>query len=192
VQAQHIGARAGNRTLNLGIKRLPTDRLRASQGRPGRLSRIRVLTQSSQRVSRCLSASPGEAVNEAVKSPPVCRCGRLYGLAVLVGDARSREENHPGHESCGQCNLDDTPESNRRRGRPAYPDWARACLNKVVGCGAPSYSHSPEAAKKIEVEGAKRFGRRKAPNATGHQEQSDCRGVPEAKGESPVGIPPHH
>ena len=33
-----------------------------------RLSRIRVMTQSSQRVSRCLTKSPGEAVNEAVKS----------------------------------------------------------------------------------------------------------------------------
>jgi len=132
----------------------------------------------SQRVSR-------RSCQRSCQIPPVCRCGRLYGLAVLVGDARSREENHPGHESCGQCNLDDTPESNRRRGRPAYPDWARACLNKFVGRGAPSYSHSSEAAKKIEVEGAKRFGRHKAPNATGHQEQSDCRGVPKAKGESP-------
>jgi hypothetical protein len=27
-----VGARVGNRTLNLGIKRLPTDRLRSSQG----------------------------------------------------------------------------------------------------------------------------------------------------------------
>jgi hypothetical protein len=67
-QAQRIGARAGNRTLNLGIKRLQTDRLRASHGTSERLSRIRNLTQSSQRVSRCLTESPGEAVNEAVKS----------------------------------------------------------------------------------------------------------------------------
>ncbi len=39
-----------------------------------RLSRIRVMTQSSQRVSRCLIESPGEAVNEAVKRfmSPVC------------------------------------------------------------------------------------------------------------------------
>jgi hypothetical protein len=44
------GARAGSRTLNLGIKRLPTDRLRASQGRSERLSRIRVMTQSSARL----------------------------------------------------------------------------------------------------------------------------------------------
>jgi hypothetical protein len=35
-----------------------------------RLSRIRVMTQYSQRVSRCLNASPGEAVNEAVKRKP--------------------------------------------------------------------------------------------------------------------------
>jgi hypothetical protein len=70
----HDGARAGNRTLNLGIKRLPTDRVRASQGVSVRLSRIRVMTQSSQRVSRCLTESPGEAVNEAVKRfmSPVC------------------------------------------------------------------------------------------------------------------------
>jgi hypothetical protein len=33
-----------------------------------RLSRIRVMTQSSQRVSRCITESPGEAVNEAVMS----------------------------------------------------------------------------------------------------------------------------
>ena len=33
-----------------------------------RLSRIRVMTQSSQGVSQCLTESPGEAVNEAVKS----------------------------------------------------------------------------------------------------------------------------
>ena len=62
------GARAGSRTLNLGIKRLPTGRLRASQGTTSRLCRIREMTQSSLGVSRCLTESPGEAVNEAVKS----------------------------------------------------------------------------------------------------------------------------
>jgi len=67
VLRQDIGARAWNRTLNLGIKRLPTDRLSSSQSMSGRLPRIRVMTQSSQRVSGCLTESPGEAVNEAVK-----------------------------------------------------------------------------------------------------------------------------
>src|SRR5665213_1341689 len=62
------GARAGNRTLNLGIKRLKTDRLSASQGVSGRLSRIRVMTQSSWFVSGCLTEPLGEAVNEAVKT----------------------------------------------------------------------------------------------------------------------------
>jgi len=38
-----------------------------------RLSRIRVMTHSSQGVSRCLTASPGEAVNEAVKQCEVAR-----------------------------------------------------------------------------------------------------------------------
>ena len=64
----YFGARAGNRTLNLGIKRLQTDRLRASQRTSARLCRIREMTQSSLGVSRCLTESPGEAVNEAVKS----------------------------------------------------------------------------------------------------------------------------
>jgi hypothetical protein len=40
--AQHIGARAGNRTLNLGIKSLSTLRLREAQGGSGSLIRIRI------------------------------------------------------------------------------------------------------------------------------------------------------
>jgi hypothetical protein len=56
------------RTRKQGIKRLPTDRLRASHGMSGRLSPIRSMTHSSHRVSRCVRESPGEAVNEAVKS----------------------------------------------------------------------------------------------------------------------------
>jgi len=82
--AQAGGARAGNRTLNLGIKRLPTDRLRASQGIPGRLSRIRVMTQSSQGVSRCLIESLGEAVNEAVTRFHALGLGPLVKCVVIA------------------------------------------------------------------------------------------------------------
>jgi hypothetical protein len=39
--AQHGGARAGSRTLNLGIKRRLTVLVRKSQELPGRASRIR-------------------------------------------------------------------------------------------------------------------------------------------------------
>jgi hypothetical protein len=41
MQAQHIGARAGNRTLNLGIKRRLTFVARKRQDVSGRASRIR-------------------------------------------------------------------------------------------------------------------------------------------------------
>ena len=122
---------------------------------------------------------------------PMVHLGALWP-AVLVSDARSREEDHPGHESCGQCNLNNTPEPNRRRGRPTWPNWARTRSDKSVGRGAPSYSNSPEAAKKIEVKGAERFRRHKTPNTTGDHEQRDRRGVPKANAESPVGIPPDH
>lgn len=57
----------GVEPLNLGINRLQTARLRASQGVAVRLSRIRVMTQSSQRVSGFLTESPAKAVNEAVR-----------------------------------------------------------------------------------------------------------------------------
>ena len=88
--AHVCGARAGNRTLNLGIKRLPTDRLGASQGVSVRLSCIRVMTQSSQRVSRCLTQSPGEAVDEAVKSEgPVVPDG--HGSTHVI------PRSHPAH-----------------------------------------------------------------------------------------------
>jgi hypothetical protein len=42
VLAQVIGARAGNRTLNLGIKSLPTVRLSEDQGGSARLIRTRI------------------------------------------------------------------------------------------------------------------------------------------------------
>ncbi len=48
------GARAGSRTLNLGIKRLPTDRLRTSQGGSGRLTCIRTFDATvSGRLREC-------------------------------------------------------------------------------------------------------------------------------------------
>ena len=41
-ETQHLGARAGNRTLNLGIKSLSTLRLREDQGGSQRLDRTRI------------------------------------------------------------------------------------------------------------------------------------------------------
>ena len=59
VLVSHIGARAGNRTLNLGIKSLSTRRLREDQGGSERLIRTRIYDatvseslQESQGVSR--------------------------------------------------------------------------------------------------------------------------------------------
>ncbi len=66
-----------------------------------RLIRIRGMTRSSQRVSRCLKESPAEAVNEAVKSTPrispsgsswrsIARCLRLrYRLWAAACSVRS-------------------------------------------------------------------------------------------------------
>lgn len=69
-----FGARAGDRTLNLGIKSHLTRRLLASQGVSGRLSSIRTLTQASHSVSSCVRESHSEGINEGTE--PAVMTGR--------------------------------------------------------------------------------------------------------------------
>jgi hypothetical protein len=71
----HFGARAGNRTLNLGIKSHTTICLLASPGVSGRLTRIRSLTPSSQGVCWRLRGSRR-------------RCQRRYTRGSLEGAYR--------------------------------------------------------------------------------------------------------
>src|SRR5713101_7495110 len=73
------GARAGSRTLNLGIKRLPTDRLRTSQGGSGRLTCIRTFDATvSGRLRKCQAVS-GLSCQTVVRGALVLGCdGRSH------------------------------------------------------------------------------------------------------------------